>query len=194
MELWQKVDAFLMAGDIVDAIQYLEQKLADCEGERFKSLLNAEFQNNPVEIAANTNEFIKCCEDNFDVKAVYLEMNGFDINPGRWFFDFFGYRTYFDKTDDIDGLIDWIAHWDSPDWSDVTLLGLEKTQKDFDWYSNKSGYKDPQAKLPKELATLLVMCKFTRLIQKVVQAGKIEKKIPIFATAHDFDIIPRFMP
>jgi hypothetical protein len=194
MDHWQKVNSFLMAGNIADSIQFLEQELAGCEGKRFKFLLRENFRNDPGRIGNDINTFVINCEKHFDIKAVYLEMNGFDINPDRWFFDFFGYKTLYNNTDDIAGFLDWLAYWDSQDWPDVTLLGLEKTQKEFDWYSNKNGYKDDSAQLPEELATLLVMCKFTRLIQKSVQSGKIEKKIPIFATAHDFDIIPKFMP
>jgi hypothetical protein len=37
------------------------------------------------------NRFISSSERGFPVKAVYLEMNGFDLNYDRWYFDYFAY-------------------------------------------------------------------------------------------------------
>ena len=188
--LWKKIDGFIRTGNISGAIQYLEQKLTSCEGERFKPITSEWFKNNPEEISGKINNFIVSCESRFDVKAVYLEMNGFDINPDRWYFDYFGYRTYQEDPGDLD----WLAEWDSENWPETTLQGMEKTQEDYDWYSNHSGYKEENADISSEYATLLVMCKFVHLVEEAVETGNIKNKTPILATAHDLDIIARFMP
>jgi hypothetical protein len=36
------------------------------------------------------------------------------------------------------------------------------------------------------------MCKFAGLIEEAVKTGLIEPRVPILATAHDFDIVARF--
>lgn len=189
-KLWKDIDNFIIQGKLDEAITRLESNLAACKSDRFKSLIGANFTNDPLQIANEINKFIASCERNFDVRSIYLEMNGFDINTKRWYFDFFAYDTYNEDQDDLD----WLSDWDSRGWPKFTLVGLEETQKDFDWYSNAAGYEDILAKEAEEYAVLLVMVKFVRLIEAVVATRKIIKKVPILATAHDFDIIPRFMP
>lgn len=189
IELWQRINTFIAKGQLEGAIKDLECGLASCNSERFKSLIGSEFKNNDTEIAKEINKFISFSEKDIEVRAVYLEMNGFDINPDRWYFDLFAYDTYQEDEDDLD----WLSEWKSEDWPEITLEGLEAAQEDFDWYSNRSGYKDSLAKEASEYAVLLVMCKFANLIRRSVATGFIKKKTPILATAHDFDIMPRFM-
>ena len=106
----------------MDAILFLEASLAQCEGHGFKSLIGADFTNVPDRIAGNINDLINFCDRRFDVRAVYLEMNGFDINIGRWYFDLFAYRQYIKAPEDVD----WLGEWESPAWPDITLTGLEQ--------------------------------------------------------------------
>jgi len=189
IELWKKTDSLIAQGKLEEAIRDLESNLASCKSDKFKSLIGSDFANDPTMIAEKINDFISSCERDFEVRSIYLEMNGFDINPDRWYFDFFAYDTYEEDKEDLD----WLSDWDSENWPDITLEGLEEIQNDFDWYCNNSGYNDVLAEEAKEYAVLLVMCKFAKLIGKVVAIGKIIKEIPILATAHEFDIIPRFI-
>jgi hypothetical protein len=188
IELWQKINSYVVNNQIDEAIKDLESSLASVESDRFKSLIGSEFKNSDIEIANEISKFISACEETFEVKSIYLEMNGFDINPDRWYFDLFAYDKYEEDEDELD----WLSEWNSESWPEVTLIGLEEAQKDYNWYSNKSGYKDSMAQEAEGYAMLLVMVKFAYLIQKAIKTGKIEKQIPILATAHDFDIIPRF--
>jgi len=150
-----------------------------------------QFQQRSQDVANEIGRFIHECEKGFSVGAVYLEMNGFDINPDKWYFDFFGYRNYPEDPEDLD----WLSNWDSlGEWPNMTLTGLESVQSDFAWYTGREtqGYKDQDAEEAAEFAELLVMCKFSGLIEEAVKTGLIKKHVPIFATAHDFDIVPRF--
>ena len=45
-------------------------------------------------------------KNRFDVRAVYLEMNRFDINYDRWYFDLFAYTEYSADPEDLDWLSD----------------------------------------------------------------------------------------
>jgi hypothetical protein len=190
IELWRKVDDFVRSGQTKAAVCFLEQGLSGCASTRFKALIGCGFSNNPKALAEEVNRFIRKCETSFPVKAVYLEMNGFDINPDRWYFDFFAYSSYTADSPDLD----WLAEWDSMDWPDVTLNGLEKVQEDFGWYTGQEtkGYKDTDARVAADFANLLVMCKFASLIEDAAGSGIIDKTVPILATAHDFDIVARF--
>jgi hypothetical protein len=117
-------------------------------------------------------------------------MNGFDINYDRWYFDAFGFTSYGTDPDDLD----WLSDWQSGDWPEFTLRGLEEVQKDFKWYHEKAGSRGKQFEKACELAILLVMSKFVSLIQSAISSGKLTKRVPVLATAHDFDVIGRFEP
>lgn len=188
--LWKAVDRRFLASDIDGAIKYLEKHLRNERTDPFKGLIGAQFANKPFSILSGINKFIQACDQSFDVKAVYLEMNGFDFNYDRWHFDFFGYKTYCGDANDLD----WLSDWQSQDWRSVTLKGLESIQSDYRCYREENLWKDGKYEKTYAVARLLVMTKFVVLIQSALQAGNLVKPIPVLATAHDFDIIGRFEP
>jgi hypothetical protein len=185
--LWKAVDQRFRKSDIIGAIDFLEERLAKEKTARFKGLLGNRFTNTPKSILTAINKFIDGCAKKFPIRAVYLEMNGFDINPDRWYFDSFGYATYGTDPD-----LEWLCDWESPDWPQVTLKGLEAVQADFKWYHAKQIWKDKTFERAYELAVLLVMCKYVSLIQAALASGLRSKPVPVLATAHDFDILGRF--
>src|SRR5262249_39046091 len=146
------------------------------------------FSNKPKSVLSAINEFIDACSKEFSIKAVYLEMNGFDINPDRWYFDFFGYTKYGADPQNLE----WLCEWKSPHWPQVTLRGLEAVQTDFDWYHAEEIWEDKRLERAYDLAVLLVMCKFVSLIESTLAAGPRSRPIPVLATAHEFDIVARF--
>lgn len=187
-KLWEFVDRYFRKSDISGAIESLESLLTTEQGYRFKGLLGASFSNSPSSILSATNTFIDACSKKFDLKAVYFEMNGFDINPDRWYFDSWAYDEYGSDPQDIE----WLCNVQSLDWPQVTLQGLEGVQADFEWYHSNEIWKDKTFEKAYDLATLLVMCKYVALIQSGLESGTRSKAIPVLATAHDFDILGRF--
>jgi len=187
MRLWNAVDRRFRKSDITGAIEFLEERLAKEKGARFKGLLGNGFTNTPWSILSAINKFMDACSKKFAIKAVYLEMNGFDINPDRWYFDSFGYTRY-----GADPQVEWLCEWQSPDWPQLTLKGLEPVQADFEWYHAEEIWKDKEYERAYELAVLLVMAKFVSLVQSALAAGPRSKPVPVLATAHDFDIVGRF--
>lgn len=188
IEIWDETSALINSQQIERAIEFIEERLQKCETSHFKTLIGTEFKNSQIDVARDINGFIRFCEDTFDIEAVYLEMNGFDINTDEWYFDFFGYDEFITDREDLD----WLAEWDSDYYPPTVLIGLEEVQKDFAWYNDKEGQRSKDIELAEELGVLLVFCKFTNFIKKVIQSGLIEKEIPIQASAHDFEIIARF--
>jgi hypothetical protein len=187
-DLWDLIDSRFRESDIGGAVKLLEARLPESNVDLFNELIGRGFTNSPKLILGSINDFIDACRKEFDIKAVYLEMNGFDVNPNRWFFDFFGYTQYEADPDDLE----WLCEWQSSYWPGVTLTGLESVQSDFKRYHANSMWKDPLLKNAAEAATLLVMCKFVSLIGTALTAGRRVKRIPVLATAHDFDTVGRF--
>lgn len=187
LKLWELTDSFIHSGKLTDAIEYLETELKNCVSPHFKSLIGTSFSNRPQDIAAEIGIFIQACENKFPIKTVYLEMNGFDINPDRWYFDCYGYRIYRENLEDLD----WLVDCDFGSYSDVTLLGMEKVQEEFAWFGTHR--KDQDTNAAAEYAILLVLCRFIGLIENAVNTGLIKKGMPILVTAHDSDIVARFI-
>jgi hypothetical protein len=190
MDLWQTVDNKFRQSDIKGAIKHLESLLAKQPADCFKQLVGAQFSNTARSILTEINRFIQACDEKLSIKAVYLEMNGFDINYHNWHFDFFGYIDYGADPDDIE----WLCDWQSDYWPQFDLIGLETSQKQFESYQVNEKWRDKQNQEASEIANLLVMAKFVLMIQMSLQAGQLVKAIPVLATAHDFDIVGRFEP
>jgi len=186
-DLSEMVDRKFRKSDFRGAIDSLEKALSPAPGGRFKTLIGRRFTNSSRSILSAINDFIDECGKQFDVQAVYLEMNGFDINCDRWYFDFFGYTDYHDDPDDLD----WLADWQSEYYPDVTLTGLENIQRDFESWNEDHDSNDKGAQ---EIAVLLVMARFVELVDSALHAGPLTKPVPVLATAHDFDIAGRWLP
>lgn len=192
IDLWHEIGELIDNGRLDSAIRRLEACLASCECDRFKSLLQNDLTNSPITVADHIDRFIAYCEESDPIEAIYLEMNGFDINVDRWYFDSFGYRRYIDTPDALEWLPYWDFEWAAGPFETIDLTGLEELQSDYDWYSNKQGHEDSIARTAADIATPLVMCRFARLIERAIATRKIEKHLWILASAHDFDIIPKF--
>lgn len=188
IELWQTVDRFFRNNDLASAASYLESLLRAESSDRFVSLADRQFTNTPQSVLKHLNAFIKRCGKEFDLMSVYLEMNGFDINYDRWYFDSFGYSNYGDDPDDLE----WLCDWSSPEWKQLTLTGLEGVQEDFRWYMENKVYEKGTYEIVKEAAVLLVMVRFAQLIDTAIRSGDLAKAVPILATAHEFDIVARW--
>ncbi|HEX4124263.1 MAG TPA: HEAT repeat domain-containing protein [Tepidisphaeraceae bacterium] len=135
--------------------------------------------NDPVDAAGYFDRFFELEAKRFSIGAAYTEMNGFDINPRRWFFDAFAYSA--------DGGFDdqsWFAEWESNRFAEYTIVGLEPLQR---MYASPA-FRDNANSDACDLAGLLVVVKFQRLIQRAVPHMKL-LQFPLYVTAHEYDFI-----
>lgn len=168
----------------------LEAYISRDERAAFKTLIGKSFSNSGEAIVGHVGDFVRTCRRSFDLRSVYLEMNGFDINPDRWYFDLFGYESYRADSDDLE----WLCEMDSSYFPDFTLTGLEEVQKEFDWYHRERIWKDKSYRTLYDTAMNLVMTKFVLLIQGALHSNQGAVRVPLLATAHDFDTVGRFEP
>jgi len=189
--LWHAVHERFAEGDVPAAVEFLEQFLASHEAQRFSCLPGLSFSNSRTMVLSEINKFIEATDAQFDVKAVYLEMNGFDINYHRWYFDFFAYSKYEPGAEETD----WLSEWQSKDWPQFNLLGMEPAQEAFAWYHGQQIYRSqPELDPVYEASMLLVMAKFAAFVGSSLKCGTLVRSIPIFATAHDFESIAHYGP
>jgi hypothetical protein len=190
ISVWQEIDNYFRNGKISEAGDYLESLLRAEQSNRFVSLCHLRFTNSHESIVRHVESLMELCIPRFPVRAVYVEMNGFDINYDRWYFDSFAYDNYESDPDDLE----WLCEWKSPEFPQFTLTGLEEVQNDFRWYMQNDIYNKHTHEMAQEYAVLLVMTRFVQLIGESLAAHPVLVPVPVLATAHDFDILGRFEP
>ena len=174
----------LRAGDLAGCETVAADALRALPRSPFHIAADLAITNDPVETARHFDEFYRAESERMSVRSVYTEMNGFDINPDRWFCDLFAY-TADGGLDDLD----WLSDWQSELFEDVTITGLEPLQA---VYASKA-FRDPANRPASDLSSLVVVTKFQRFMQRA--AGRMRAlRGPLYVTAHDFDSIARLVP
>lgn len=164
----------------------LEDIIQSDKRELFKSIIGRQFTNTPQSIISTIDQFCSLCDDQMELRSVYLEMNGFDINYHRWYFDIFGYDTDGKGQEEQD--MEWLCEWKSPDYPEQTLKGLELCQSEFEYYHDEEIYKDKSYDTAYAAALNLVMCKFVILIRNSLIFCSFNRPLRVLAAAHDFEV------
>jgi len=185
---WNRVGNQVGKLQLDEAISELEKELAAEGHAEFRPLIDEDFSEAPGETLGYINELLAAWTEEGKLATIYLEMNGFDINPDEWYFDAFGY--------DEDGGGDdheWLCEWQVDSGEDVWVLsGMEGAQELFRSYHDEEKYDDKKYKTAYDIAMLLVLVKYVRYVGRVLAAGPLSHKVPVYATAQEFDIIARF--
>lgn len=181
-DIAEELSPEVQAGNTQSAIARVADVLKTLPASPFHRILDDNFTNRPEEMAEHFDRFLRAQKASFKVAAVYSETNGFDINPDRWYFDLFAYRKYGGHDD-----YDWLADWDSKDFPDMTLTGLEALQA---VYASEA-FQDKAHRQACEFCSLLVVVKFQDLVRRSVPLMR-ELAVPILATSHEYDFIAEF--
>jgi len=189
--LWQKVYDGVLTSQTGDLINLLSKEIIANGPNEFTPVVKADISNDLAITLKEINEFITANLANFEVKSIYLEMNGFDINYDRWYFDYFAYENYSSDPEDLE----WLCDWHSENWPETTIVGMEDTQDVFKWYHENHIWKsNPELKETYETAMLLVMLKFMDFVAKVIQRKKLVRPMPVLCTAHGFESVYQIAP
>lgn len=146
----------LREGDLDACEQALASVLAGLRPGPFHCVLELTFTNPPRRIAKTFDRFLAQEGGRHPVRAVYAEMNGFCINPGRWFCDLFAFDRYGGHDD-----YDWLSSWQSELAEDITLTGLEPLQRVY----ASPAFRDKAQARACDVTDLLVLVKFETLIR-----------------------------
>jgi HEAT repeat protein len=140
--------------------------------------------NDPAEAAEHFDRFFNRESKRFAIGAAYTEMNGFDINPDRWYCDLFSYDNDGGHDD-----YDWLSDWQSKPFDEYQITGLEPLQ---DVYAS-AAFRDKKNRDASYLSSLMVVVKFQRFMQRAASHMKL-LRFPLYVTAHEFDFIASFDP
>ena len=178
-ELQEQLAPVLRAGDTAGCERTVAERLSAMARTPFHVVLDLSITNPPTEVAAHFDGFFRQEAARFPIGAAYTEMNGFDINPGRWYFDVFAYKRYGGHDD-----YDWLSDWHSGSYDDMTITGLERLQEVYDGEAFETGEFEDAA----YVAGLLVVTKFQDFIRRAAPHMR-ELRFPLLATAHEYDFI-----
>ena len=174
----------LRAGDLAGCESAAADALRALPRTPFHIAADLAISNDPAEAARHFDDFYRTESKRQPIEAVYTEMNGFDINPGRWYCDLFAY-TVDGGLDDFD----WLSDWQSETFEAYTITGLEPLQA---IYASKA-FRDSANSDASYLSSLVVVTKFQRFMQRA--AGQMSAlRVPLYVTVHDYDYIARLVP
>jgi hypothetical protein len=179
VELQEELMPVLRAGDTAHCERAVAERLAALPQSPFHIAINLSIANTPLDVAAHFDGFFRQESARFKIGAAYTEMNGFDINPGRWFFDVFAFTEYGGHDD-----YDWISDFQSESYDEMTVTGLEGLQEVY----ASPAFRDKRFNDASNIAGLLVVTKFQDLIRRAAPHMR-ELHFPLLATAHEYDFI-----
>lgn len=183
-ELVQQFEPSLHEGNLERCTEHVRDALLNLPDSPFHVATELDFTNDPATVARHFDEFLAQESAKFDIKAVYTETNGFDINPDRWYFDMFAYEGYAGLGD-----LDWLSEWTSESNQDMTLTGMEALQSIYD----SDSFSDREYSTAADFASLFVVIRFQALVGR--SAPLMERlKCPLLATSHDYDLIFEYRP
>jgi hypothetical protein len=175
-------------GELDRCIEFLEDGMRGLEATPYHSVIGRSFLAQVGDLADWIAEFsIKADGAKVGLKALYLEMNGFAINPEEWHCHLFGYKIAGDVWD-----LDWLSSWDAENRGHFILRGMEDVQQAFsDLYSAEQQPLGVQ--LAAELTEHLVTVRFMELVAAAHEVAKSKfpqlAGMPILATVHDWDTV-----
>jgi len=185
-DLQSRLAPLVLAGDFAAAESMAIGVLNALPLSPFHVVGNLEISNDPQDAARYFDAFFRAESRRFQIKAIYTEMNGFDINTNLWFCSPFAYET--------DGGVedwDWLSDWQSSDdYENLTITGLETLQTA---YANHKTRHNPDHHKASGFCELVVIIKFQQFMKRASQVMK-DVCVPIYVTAHDYDMIAVIRP
>jgi hypothetical protein len=175
-------------GHLDRCIVFLEDGLRCLTSTPYHQVLGKSFLNQAEDLTEWIADFsMKADAASVGLAALYLEMNGFTINPDEWHCHLFGYKTAGDVWD-----LDWLSSWDAENRGCFVLRGMEEVQQAF---ADLHGPEDQPlgVRLAEEVTEHLVTARFMQLVATAHERAK--KKfsgldgMPVLATAHDWDTV-----
>ncbi len=175
-EIISELRPYALNGEIEFCESRAKDELLALPRTPFHIAAELEITNDFHESAQRFDEFFTDGMNRLTIKALYTEMNGFDINTDRWFCSLFAYDS-----DGVSEDWDWLCDWEPEHTVDLTIKGLEPLQSVFANEYQERAYEDANY-----ISSLLVVTKFQRFILSSSSFMR-AVNVPIYVSAHDFD-------
>ena len=188
MTISEKLDKLVLENQLNEAIILAEEELTKLPQTDFHKIIGKNLLHLTELLKDYISKFHKIAKSEIDVKAIYSEMNGFTINYNRWFIDLFAF-TECGGLDDLD----WLAEFEVSSDDSMPITGFEELQDVYADYMENEKYKNKELKNACEICELLIILRLQELFREVKKEATEEQldwaNIPLFATAHDYDMV-----
>ena len=194
-EFAEKINPTLEALEFKKALQIVTGELAKLPVTDFHVIVDITFLDQVESAVDWINDFYQIASKNKVVKALYFEMNEFDINTDMWFFDGFSYGEDGGlNLEDVQHM-DWLCDYDDSTQNVFKLTGFESLQTAFSEIEEKeeNGEWTDELQDARDWCEQMIIAKFMELMREAHLRAK-EKdlpwaKIPIYFTEHEYNFI-----
>jgi hypothetical protein len=187
-EFAQQINPSLENLDFLKALDIAETALNKIPSTEFHSVLGLSFINQSNNLETWIDDFYHRISKKINIKALYFEMNEFDINTDSWYIDGFSYEK--DGGLDLDDM-EWLCDFtrDRMTSDEFTLTGFEILQSAFENIElDNDNLQDAR-----DWCEQVIIARFMELMRTAHLQAK-EKKlawasIPVYFTEHSYDFI-----
>lgn len=191
-----KINPYLSKLDFEKALTIAETELRRLPITDFHDVLNKSLIDQTDDLVSWIDNFYNMASAENKVKAMYFEMNEFDINTSLWFIDGFAFST--DGGLDVDDM-DWLSDYDTDSQTETgtvfIIKGYEKLQQAFNSIEGKkqNGAWSNEMQDARDWCEQIVIIRFMELMASAHKKAKEQNlkwgKIPLYCTEHSYDFV-----
>ena len=174
--------------DFDKAIKIAEAELKKISTTDFHSVLGQSMISQADSLVNWIDNYYKSTSKKIDIKALYFEMNEFDINTDTWYIDGFCYNK--DGGLDLDDM-EWLCDVtkDTMASKEFVLVGFEKLQNAFE----NIELNNDELQNARDWSEQIVIARFMELMRtahlKAKEKDLLWATIPLYFTEHSYDFI-----
>jgi hypothetical protein len=186
--LERAVRPWVQRAELGRAVRRCEAELRKLKASEYQVAIGRTWLRQTEEAARWLGRFYKTASKTTPVRAVYCEMNRFEINTDQWYLDAFAY-DFFGEPDDLGWLVGWKKS--NSDRKRFVLRGMNDLQRLF----ARDDVEQPQASVQSasEVVVLLLTLRMQELVhtasEHARQAGLLPEDVPILSATHDSDLV-----
>jgi len=187
-DLAEELNTYILDNKLEQAIELAEKKLSELPTTDFHKIIGKDLKPLIENLISYITDFYSQSKNKFEVKAIYSEMNGFTINYDLWFIDLFAYSELGTLND-----LDWLSEFECVHDKSMTITGFEDLQSVYEGYMENEKWRDKELEKACEVCELLIILRLQELF-KDAKVTAIQRNlewihIPLFVTAHDYEMI-----
>jgi hypothetical protein len=186
--LQRAVFPWVAKGQLDRAIAFCEAELASLPQTEYHDMLGRSWVGQTEEASRWIAGFYRSATKALKVRALYCEMNRFEINPDQWYIDAFAYDFFGDPED-----LGWLVGWKKTtgDERRLVLPGMADLQALF--ARDYSEAPPAEIRAASQVVMLLVGLRMQELIEAAAsqarQSGWLPADVPVLAAVHDSDLV-----
>lgn len=184
-----QINQLVKNGNIQNAILETETKFKTFDQTDFHKVIGRDLLHLKNDVDEFLTALLENSKDNLDdqVKAIYVEMNGFTINYDMWFTTGASFTFCKDSED-----MDWLADYDYFFEMAMVISGFEDLQKIYEDYMINEKWEIEGLESASDYCALLITLRLLELFKASFEEfnGKSDwTKIPVFVTSHDSETL-----